>query len=172
VRLQVGDALAQPYPEDSFDLVWSLESGEHMPDKKRFVSELARVATPGGRVIVVTWCHRVLSPGENKLNDDEVDLLRRINDAYYLPEWCSVADYESLFKAAGLTDVKSADWSEEVAPFWGEVIKSALSVRGIVGLLQAGWTTIKGAMVMPLMAEGFKRGLVKFVLVTGVKKQI
>ena len=40
-------------------------------------------------------------------------------------------------------DVRSDDWSEEVSPFWGEVIKSALTAEGIAGLLKAGWTTIK-----------------------------
>jgi hypothetical protein len=28
-----------------------------------------------------------------------------------------------------------------------------------------------GALVMPLMAQGFKMGLIKFVLITGVKPQ-
>ncbi len=39
--------------------------------------------------------------------------------------------------------MRSDDWSEEVSPFWGEVIKSALTAEGIAGLLKAGWTTIK-----------------------------
>ncbi len=30
VSFQVADALQQPFPDGSFDLVWSLESGEHM----------------------------------------------------------------------------------------------------------------------------------------------
>jgi cyclopropane fatty-acyl-phospholipid synthase-like methyltransferase len=30
---QVADALAQPFEDGSFDLVWSMESGEHMPEK-------------------------------------------------------------------------------------------------------------------------------------------
>jgi hypothetical protein len=46
-----------------------------------------------------------------------------------------------------LADIKTADWSEEVAPFWGEVIKTAFTAEGISGLLKAGWTTIKGALV-------------------------
>ena len=40
-------------------------------------------------------------------------------------------------------DVRTADWSEEVAPFWGAVIRSALSAQGFAGLFKAGWTTIK-----------------------------
>lgn len=51
----MADALAMPFADKSFDLVWSMESGEHMPDKRQFVKELARVAAPGGKVIVVTW---------------------------------------------------------------------------------------------------------------------
>jgi tocopherol O-methyltransferase len=31
---QVADALNQPFADASFDLVWSMESGEHMPNKK------------------------------------------------------------------------------------------------------------------------------------------
>lgn len=169
VSFQVADALSQPFADNSFDLVWSLESGEHMPEKRKFVGELARVCSPGGQVIVVTWCHRVLAPGEASLNETEASLLERINEAYYLPQWCSAADYEHMFGEAGLVDVKTADWSEEVAPFWKAVIQTALTGQGLNGLLKAGWTTIKGALVMPLMAQGFQMGLIKFNLITARK---
>jgi ubiquinone/menaquinone biosynthesis C-methylase UbiE len=36
---QVADALKQPFPDGQFDLVWSMESGEHMPNKPK-VNEL------------------------------------------------------------------------------------------------------------------------------------
>jgi SAM-dependent methyltransferase len=139
----VGDALAMPLPDGTVDLAWSLESGEHMPDKAAFVGELARVCAPGGTVIIATWCHRDLTPGEASLARKEQKLLARINRAYYLPPWCSGADYEALLAAAGMADIRRADWSEAVAPFWGAVIRSALSVRGLRGLLGAGWKTIK-----------------------------
>jgi hypothetical protein len=32
---QVADALEQPFPDGQFDLVWSMESGEHMPNKQK-----------------------------------------------------------------------------------------------------------------------------------------
>lgn len=166
VSLQVADALEQPFPDGQFDLVWSMESGEHMPDKSKFVSELARVAAPGGTIIIVTWCHRNLEPSETSLKPDELNLLKRICDAYYLPDWCSPSDYVSIAKGLSLEDVKTADWSENVAPFWPAVIKSALTWKGITSLLTSGWKTIRGAMVMPLMIQGYKKGLIKFTIIT------
>jgi SAM-dependent methyltransferase len=38
------------FADDSFDLVWACESGEHMPDKKAYVEEMSRVLAPGGQV--------------------------------------------------------------------------------------------------------------------------
>ena len=169
VDFKVMNALEMDYPDDSFDLVWACESGEHMPDKAKFVGELCRVTAPGGRVIIATWCHRVLGPGEDRLQDDEEALLRRINKAYFLPQWCSIKTYQDLFEEAGLQDIKVADWSAEVSPFWGAVIRSALSVEGVMGLLTTGWSTIQGALVMPLMAEGLRKGTIKFALITAVK---
>ncbi|KAK6146994.1 hypothetical protein DH2020_017906 [Rehmannia glutinosa] len=159
------DALNQPFSDGQFDLVWSMESGEHMPDKEKFVGELARVVAPGGTIIIVTWCHRDLSPGES-LRQEEKDLLRKICDAYYLPAWCSTADYVKLLQSLSLEDIKSADWSEYVAPFWPAVIKSALTWKGITSLLRSGWKTIRGALAMPLMIEGYKTGLIKFAIIT------
>jgi hypothetical protein len=50
-----------------------------MPDKPRFVRELARVCAPGGRVILVTWCHRDLdlARGEKRLRRHEASRRRR-----------------------------------------------------------------------------------------------
>ncbi|KAJ4844917.1 putative tocopherol O-methyltransferase, chloroplastic [Turnera subulata] len=163
---QVADALEQPFPDGQFDLVWSMESGEHMPDKRKFVTELARVAAPGATIIIVTWCHRDLGPSEKSLQPWEKEHLKKICNAYYLPEWCSTADYVQLLESLSLEDIKAADWSQYVAPFWPAVIRSALSWKGITSLLRSGLKTIRGALVMPLMIEGYKKDLIKFAIIT------
>jgi len=45
---------ALPFPDTSFDLVTSFQVLEHVPDPVAFLRELARVARPGGQVILAT----------------------------------------------------------------------------------------------------------------------
>mmetsp|Transcript_12673 Transcript_12673/g.26963 ORF Transcript_12673/g.26963 Transcript_12673/m.26963 type:complete len:363 (+) Transcript_12673:84-1172(+) len=168
---QVADALNMPFDKNSFDLVWSLESGEHMPDKTKFVNELMRVVAPGGRIIIVTWCHRDLEKGEPSLWKKEEKLLAKINRAYYLPRWCSVDDYVQLLEKEGAVDIKREDWSYIIAPFWKAVIKSSLNFKSVVGLMKSGFSTIRGAYAMLLMLKGFDAGLIKFGLITCTKKE-
>jgi MPBQ/MSBQ methyltransferase len=44
------------YPDDTFDLVWACESGEHMPDKRKYIEEMVRVLKPGGTLVIACWC--------------------------------------------------------------------------------------------------------------------
>jgi hypothetical protein len=55
------------------------------------------------------------------------DACCRICEAYYLPKWCSIADYAEIAKDAGLVDIRTADWTKYVEPFWGKVIQTALT---------------------------------------------
>ena len=166
---QVADALDMPFEDNSFDLVWSLESGEHMPDKEKFVNELVRVVEPSGRIIIVTWVHRDLEEGEDSLSAKELKLLAKINRAYYLPPWCSTSDYVSLLQQAGAINVKTDDWSYIIAPFWKAVIKSSLNLKSVLGLLKSGFSTQRGAYAMLLMLRGFEKGTIKFGLITATK---
>lgn len=168
---QVADALDMPFDDNSFDLVWSLESGEHMPDKKQFIDELFRVAAPGGRILVVTWVTRDLEEGETELTKKEEKLLAKINRAYYLPRWVSTKDYVTEFKEQGAVDIRTEDWSYIIAPFWKAVIKSSLNLKSVVGLFKSGFSTIRGAYAMLLMLKGYKMGLIKFGLITCTKPE-
>lgn len=58
VEFKVADALNMPFRDGEFDLVWTLESGEHMPNKRQFLQECTRVLKPGGKLLMATWCHR------------------------------------------------------------------------------------------------------------------
>lgn len=47
-----GDALALPFPDESFDVVIISEVMEHIPDDKGVLAEMVRVLKPGGRIAI------------------------------------------------------------------------------------------------------------------------
>jgi tocopherol O-methyltransferase len=166
----VADALAMPFEDDSFDLVWTLESGEHMPDKEKFIKECYRVLKPGGLFLMATWCHRSTQDSvAGLLTEDEQQHLQKIYDVYRLPYVISIPGYEMIAKEVGLKDIRIEDWSVAVAPFWDIVIDSAFDPEAMMGLLQSGWTTIQAAMSLGLMSRGYERGLIRFGLLCGTK---
>ena len=54
VTFQVADAQALPFPDGSFDVIFSCECLEHVPDPRRALAEMQRVLRPGGRLILTT----------------------------------------------------------------------------------------------------------------------
>jgi tocopherol O-methyltransferase len=169
VNFLVADALNMPFPDDSFDLVWSLESGEHMPDKIKFLQECYRVLKPGGTLILATWCHRPLGETAGELTDAERKELAEIYRVYALPYVISLPEYEEITRSLPFTKIRTADWSKAVAPFWDIVIDSALTPSAIWGLLTSGWTTIQAALSLSLMSRGYQSGLIRFGLICAVK---
>jgi tocopherol O-methyltransferase len=159
--LSIGDAFG-PY-----DLVWSMENAEHIAPKEDMLSLFYDRLRPGGRVLMITWCTR--DTFQKPLTRKEEQILEKLCRLYHLPPWISLARYEELSREAGFRDIQTADWSAHVAPFWGAVIRSALSVRGLRGLAKTGLSTIRGAWAMRYMQQGYRSGLIRFGLLQATK---
>jgi tocopherol O-methyltransferase len=166
---KVANALAIPYADNTFDVVWTLESGEHMPDKTKFLQECYRVLKPGGRLIFATWCHRPTGGEAGSLTPAEIRHLDQIYQVYCLPYVISLPEYEEITTECGFQELRSTDWSVAVAPFWQVVIDSSITPTAILGLFKAGWKTIQAALSLQLMSQGYERGLIRFGLITATK---
>ncbi|MGF1523752.1 MAG: methyltransferase domain-containing protein [Leptolyngbyaceae cyanobacterium] len=166
---QVADVLNAPFPDEQFDLIWSMESGEHYPDKAQFFKESYRLLKPGGKLLMATWCHRSTDSLAGTLTESEKQHLEALYQVYHLPYVLSLPEYAQLADQAGLMQIRTDDWSQAVAPFWDAVIASALQWEAIVGLVQSGWPTIQGALALGLMRWGFQRGLVRYGILVASK---
>ena len=125
-----GDATALPFDSASFDLAGTLRTLHHVRRPELVIAELARVARPGGRVLVVDQ----LAPVD-PLEAYPVDRFERARDpghARLLPE----VDLRQLFEANGLVLLRSRRDEErrelgaylDLAGCEGEAREAALSL--------------------------------------------
>jgi SAM-dependent methyltransferase len=64
----LGSASSLPFPDNSFDCLYSVEAAQHFPSLRDFVAEAARVLVPGGRIAVSTFFVARAGVGD-RLND-------------------------------------------------------------------------------------------------------
>ena len=151
--------LVTPEQDGQFDLIWSMESAEHMANKEGLFQNFKHLLNPGGTLLMATWCHRPTPP---ELASKEQQTLAQIQNLYHLPPLVSIPQLAMAAEAAGLQNIQSDDWSQAVFPFWGAVIKSGLDPRNWPGLIRSGVGTIKGAWAMRYMQRGFKMGSIRY----------
>ena len=166
VTIVARDMMTLGKADGPFDLIWSLESAEHIADKAGLLSMFYELLEPGGRLLLATWCHRETPPALAFADHRVLEKLQRL---YHLPPFVPLSQLRQYASQAGFQAVKTEDWSEAVAPFWKAVIQSAMRLQSIKGLMQAGWPTIKGAWAMRQMTKGYKRGLIKFGVLQAMK---
>lgn len=107
------DWMANGMAGASFDAVISIESSEHMPDKRAFFAEAMRVLRPGGRLGVYAWLSC-----ESPRSWEVRHLLEPICREGRLPSMGSESDYRGLIEGAGFVDVAFEELSREVSRTW------------------------------------------------------
>ena len=173
VRFQVDDAMALSFPDASFDVVWSIEAGPHMPDKAVFARELLRVLKPGGILVVADWNQR--DDRQVPLNWWEKPVMQQLLDQWSHPAFSSIEGFSELLAATGYAEgsVDTADWTAQTLPSWLDSIWQGIArPRGLVSFGVAGF--IKSLREVPtilLMRLAFGQGLCRFGMFRAVRSE-
>lgn len=173
-RFQVDDAMAMSFADGSFDVVWSIEAGPHMPDKAIFAKELLRVLKPGGVLVVADWNQR--DDRQQPLNFWEKPVMQQLLDQWSHPKFASIEEFAELLAATGLTEgeVTTADWTEPTLPAWidsiwqGIVRPAGLVKFGLPGLIKS----LREVPTLLLMRLAFGAGLCRFGMFRAVRAQV
>ncbi|MEY4297861.1 MAG: hypothetical protein RLZZ423_1040 [Cyanobacteriota bacterium] len=172
-RFAVMDALALELADGSFDAVWSVEAGPHMPDKQRYADELLRVLRPGGLLAVADWNRR--DPADGPLNGVERRVMHQLLVQWAHPEFASIAGFrrnleQSPYGACSGSNgndplrVSSADWSRETLPSWiDSILEGARRPLAVLSLgPRALLLGLRETPTLLLMHWGFATGMMQF----------
>lgn len=173
-KFMVDDAMALSFPDESFDVVWSVEAGPHMPDKAVFAKELLRVLKPGGILVVADWNQR--DDRHRPLNGWEKPVMRQLLDQWSHPEFSSIEGFSELLEATGLVkgSVDTADWSRETLPSWIDSIwQGIIRPQGLVKFGPAGFIkSVREVPTLLLMRLAFGKGLCRFGMFRAVRADV
>lgn len=160
----VDDAMALSFPDASFDVVWSIEAGPHMPDKAIFAKELMRVLKPGGILVVADWNQR--DDRQKPLNFWEKPVMRQLLDQWSHPAFASIEGFSELLVATGLVqgNVITADWTKETLPSWLDSIwQGIVRPQGLIRFGLPGFIkSLREVPTLLLMRLAFGTGLCRF----------
>jgi SAM-dependent methyltransferase len=109
VRFRHGDALAMPFGDGTFDLVWTQHSSMNIPDKDGLYREIHRVLRPGGRLALHEIMAGPVQPPHFPVlwaTDAAINFLR------------SPADIQALLDGLGFQEVAWLEASDAMAVWW------------------------------------------------------
>jgi len=167
----VDDAMHLSFPDGSFDVVWSIEAGPHMPDKAIFAKELLRVLKPGGVLVVADWNQR--DDRQSPLNFWEKPVMQQLLDQWSHPAFSSIEGFSELLAATGFAagEVTTADWTIPTLPSWLDSIwQGLIKPEGLVRFGISGFLkSLREVPTLVLMRLAFGTGLCRFGMFRAVR---
>jgi len=100
IEYRQGDVIDNPWPDDTFDIIWGDDAWCYVSDRETLLGEAARVLKPGGVIAFSDWM-----TGPDGLSEDEAT---RIHRFMTFPHTESLESYQKLLAKAGFT-LKSAE---------------------------------------------------------------
>jgi cyclopropane fatty-acyl-phospholipid synthase-like methyltransferase len=128
VDFVLADMRDTPFPDETFDAAYAIESVCHVPDRTRAYAEIARVLKPGGRVAVTDF---ILT--EPITDRESLDWLAGNLGCFEVSSILPREEYEAAVHAAGLEVVELVDISAAVRPSFAIGVANMRQARHVVG---------------------------------------
>jgi tocopherol O-methyltransferase len=158
IQFKIEDALSlASFEDDSFDVVWSLESCEQFFDKKLFLEQAYRVLKPGGKLMLATWCSSC-----EEYTGTEARKYQNLCEAFDLPYMPTINHYRTILEKQNFIITETLDWTAQVENSWkiGLSLTKAFSFWQLFKL--GGLRGLKMVKQLKFMQQAFHEKRVKY----------
>jgi cyclopropane fatty-acyl-phospholipid synthase-like methyltransferase len=108
IEFQLQNFLHTTFTDNSFDVIWAVESVCHAENKKEFLTEAYRILKPGGKIIVADG---VL---EKEVKENEKETYKKFLDGLALPNLAVRYEFEKQMQEVGFHNVTNWDKTKEI----------------------------------------------------------
>jgi len=98
---QVMDYTRTTFPDESFDIIWALESLVHALDKEAFFKEANRILKPGGKIVIAD-----LFQSRKDADPHEDELIRKMLHPVAIPGMIRISELENIINVNGMQNLE------------------------------------------------------------------
>jgi len=120
VNFKVADFCQTPFEDESFDVVWALESSCHALNKGEFLQEAFRVLRKGGRLVV---CDGFLL--QREFTENQWQAIVTCLNGWAVPNLCSRDEFQELLQGLGFNNIDIHDITRQTLSSAGHMFKVA-----------------------------------------------
>ncbi len=155
-------------PDESFDVVWALESASCALEKREFLAEVFRVLRPGGRLVMSDGFRR----GRSYSQEDEA-FLKSFLFRWAIPDLVTPDEFTTAMKEAGFEDVVFEDVSKQAEPSMRRLSQISSWSLPIARFLEkiklAPSVSVQSAEAGYAQYQAFQRGLCMYGFLSATK---
>jgi len=120
VNFEVADFCQTPFDDETFDVVWALESSCHALNKSEFLQEAFRILRKGGRLVV---CDGFLL--QREFTENQWQAIVTCLNGWAVPNLCSRDEFLELLQKTGFHDSQVYDITQQTLPSAEHMFKVA-----------------------------------------------
>jgi tocopherol O-methyltransferase len=157
IEFKIEDAHSlQSFADNTFDIVWSLESCEQFSNKELFLKQAYRVLKPNGKIMIATWCSDK-EQYENKEAKQYIELCK-----YFCIPYMPTINYYSQLIKKDFDILYIDDWSKYVIKSWALGLSKLKTYSYFKLFMLSGFSGLKAINKIHLISNGFQTGKIRY----------